>query len=270
MMKTLVIPLLSLSLVACVQTGRYSQHQDSAPRYAPQRMTTQDAIPRYETYNPANSKPYVVFGKKYWPKQSAKGYTAEGGASWYGQKFHGHLTSNGERYNMYSMSAAHKTLPLPSFVKVTNLSNNKQVIVRVNDRGPFHGGRLIDLSYAAAAKLDMLKQGTARVKLQVIHVDQHGQQHIAGQPLGKPEVTVPATEPQKQLYIQVTALKDQQKIKELAKGLTLLYQIPTQTPVNNGISRLRLGPIQDKNRAQALLQQLKTNGYQHAFTLNAP
>lgn len=268
-MQKVILLLVSLSLTACVQTGRYSQREDSAPRYVPQRMTTQDAIPRYEQYNPANSKAYTVFGKKYWPMKSSKGYTAVGDASWYGQKFHGHLTSNGERYNMYTMSAAHKTLPLPSFVKVTNLNNNKQVIVRVNDRGPFHGGRLIDLSYAAASKLDMLKQGTARVKIQVIHVAPDGKQHIAGQAQPATKPSPPPQQP-KQLYIQVTALKDQQKIKELAKGLTLLYQLPTQTPLNNGISRLRLGPIQDKDRAQALLKQLKSSGYQHAFTLYAP
>ncbi|HAH03554.1 MAG TPA: septal ring lytic transglycosylase RlpA, partial [Vibrio sp.] len=97
-------------------------------------------------------------------------FTEKGKASWYGKKFHGHLTSNGEIYDMYSMSAAHKTLPIPSYVKVTNTDNNKTTIVRINDRGPFHEGRIIDLSYAAAYKLDVLRTGTANVEIEVITV----------------------------------------------------------------------------------------------------
>ena len=267
-MKYLWMFCLSLLLTACAaQTGRYSQHQDSAPRYIPARITSQDAIPRYETYNPANSRPYVVLGKKYWPIPSAKGYTATGHASWYGQKFHGHLTSNGERYNMYSMSAAHKTLPLPSFVRVTNLSNQKQVVVRVNDRGPFHGGRVIDLSYAAANKLDMLKTGTAAVKLEVIHIDKDGTTHIAGQPTPQKVVNEPAQAP---LFVQVTALKDPQRVRKLASGLGLLYQVQTRTPENNGIYRLHLGPMKDDEHAEHILQQLRNDGYTRAFKLAAP
>jgi len=99
---------------------------------------------------------------------SAQGYSAIGTASWYGKKFHGHKTSNGETYDMYAFSAAHKNLPIPTYLKVTNLDNSRSVIVRVNDRGPFHGDRLIDLSYAAAARLDYHKKGLARVKIEAI------------------------------------------------------------------------------------------------------
>lgn len=115
-----------------------------------------------------NPKTYTVFNKTYSVLPSSKGYKARGKASWYGKKFHGYHTSNGEIYDMYGMSAAHKTLPLPTYVKVTNISNGRHVIVKVNDRGPFHEDRLIDLSYAAASKLGILSSGTANVEIHAI------------------------------------------------------------------------------------------------------
>ncbi|MFT4731764.1 MAG: rare lipoprotein A [Gammaproteobacteria bacterium] len=173
------------SLSACsVNSSRYSQKQDSAPEYHYGELELVDATPRYELYAPANFRPYTVLGKYYTPMLSARGFEEYGQASWYGQKFHGHLTSNGEIYDMFSMTAAHKTLPLPSFVKVTNLDNQKVTIVRVNDRGPFHPGRVIDLSYAAAKKLDVLSTGVANVKVEVVHVDEDGVMTVGA---GKPQ-----------------------------------------------------------------------------------
>ncbi|MDF2181718.1 septal ring lytic transglycosylase RlpA family protein [Neptuniibacter sp. CAU 1671] len=169
----LVLALLpSLLLVACSSNpnaGRYSMKHDAAPDAPVDVSHVQDAVPRVEPQSRGGNKsPYQVLGKKYWVMSSSLGYREEGVASWYGRKFHGHATSNGETYDMYGMSAAHKNLPLPTYLRVTNLANSRQVIVRVNDRGPFHGNRLIDLSYAAAAKLDMLKTGTARVRIEAI------------------------------------------------------------------------------------------------------
>ena len=183
-MKPFALVLFVMLLNACAiqQSGRYSQRHDSAPKRLPGQIVLEDATPEYVPFNKRGNMPYQVFGKHYTPMQSARDYSQSGEASWYGQKFHGHLTSNGEIYDMYAMTAAHKTLPLPSFVRVTNLANNKQVIVRVNDRGPFHGSRIIDLSYAAAMKLDMLKTGTARVKLDAIHVEPDGSMLLAGEP----------------------------------------------------------------------------------------
>jgi len=113
-----------------------------------------DAIPRNEPLSRGgNQASYEVFGKRYYVLNSAEGFTERGVASWYGNKFHGNQTSNGEIYDMYAMTAAHKRLPLPSYVRVTNLKNQRSVVVRVNDRGPFHKGRIIDLSYVAAKKL---------------------------------------------------------------------------------------------------------------------
>lgn len=131
-----------------------------------------DAVPKVELIRKAGNKsPYTVFGKTYQVLPSNKGYRERGVASWYGKKFHGRKTSNGETYDMYAMTAAHKSLAIPSYVKVTNLDNGRTVIVRVNDRGPFHGGRIIDLSYAAAKKLDYSAKGVANVE--VVAIDPH-------------------------------------------------------------------------------------------------
>jgi rare lipoprotein A len=149
--------------------GRYSILQDHAPTGDIKVDHLPDLVPRWEAKTRGGNKsPYEVWGKKYWVMDSAQGYVAEGTASWYGKKFHGHKTSNGEIYDMYAFSAAHKSLPLPTFLKVTNLDNQLSVIVRVNDRGPFHGDRLIDLSYAAAARLGYHKKGLARVRIEAI------------------------------------------------------------------------------------------------------
>lgn len=142
---------------------------DSAPNVVLDKRKIEDATPRVEPKSRGgNPESYSVFGKRYKVMKSAKGFKERGDASWYGTKFHGRLTSNGERYDMYKMTAAHKNLPLPTYVQVTNLDNGKKVVVRVNDRGPFHKGRVIDLSYAAATKLGILKKGTGRVEVEAI------------------------------------------------------------------------------------------------------
>ena len=130
-----------------------------------------DAEPRQEPLSETGNKPYSALGKRYVPMSSARGYRKRGTASWYGKKFHGKRTSSGERYDMYAMTAAHRTLPLPSYVRVTNLRNSKTVIVRVNDRGPFLHNRLIDLSYAAAYKLGIISTGTGYVEVSSISRD---------------------------------------------------------------------------------------------------
>jgi len=155
-----------------VAGGLYAPHiKDSAP----EEILDVDAIPepevKAEPRSRAGNRSYAVLGKRYQVRDSAEGYVEEGMASYYGKKFHGRLTSNQEVYDMYAFSAAHKSLPLPSYVRVTNLANGKTVVVRVNDRGPFHAGRVIDLSYAAATKLGFTKQGTARVEVRALTPD---------------------------------------------------------------------------------------------------
>lgn len=128
-----------------------------------------DAVPMTEPRSRyGNPKAYEVMGERYFVLDSATGYKEQGRASWYGTKFHGRRTSSGEPYDMYQMTAAHKTLPLPTYVRVTRKSNGRSVVVRVNDRGPFHTGRIIDLSYAAAARLDLLKEGSAEVEVEAL------------------------------------------------------------------------------------------------------
>ncbi len=142
-------------------------HKDGAPWWDVDVSRIPDATPTLHT-GPYKANPYTVLGKTYFPMADSKRYVASGTASWYGTKFHGQNTANGEVYDLYGMSAAHKTLPLPSYVRVTNLDNNKSVILRVNDRGPFYSDRIIDLSYAAAKKLGYAEIGTARVKVEGI------------------------------------------------------------------------------------------------------
>ena len=135
----------------------------------PKPDSMSDAIPRIEPRARSGNPPfYVVFGKRYYVLSSSVGYRERGVASWYGPGFHKVRTSIGEPYDMYGMTAAHKTLPLPAYARVTNLQNGRSVVVRVNDRGPFVGNRIIDLSYSAAAKLDMLRNGTAMVEVRTI------------------------------------------------------------------------------------------------------
>ncbi len=149
-------------------SGRGGYYKDDGPGdVTPEGLLdTPDAEPRIEPYSKSGNKPYVVFGKQYVPITDARPFKQTGRGSWYGKKFHGQKTSSGELYDMYKMSAAHPTLPIPSYARVTNLSNGKQVIVRVNDRGPFHSSRVIDLSYTAALKLGYIGHGSADLQVE--------------------------------------------------------------------------------------------------------
>ena len=177
--RTALLSVCCAALLACASSpapvasnpnaGRYSISQDRAP----DRRVDVAAIPEVtpepiQRTRAGNRSPYTVLGKTYRVMASEEGYTERGVASWYGEKFHGHKTSNGEIFDMYKATAAHKSLPIPSFLRVTNLDNNRSIVVRVNDRGPFHGNRLIDLSYAAALKLGYADRGTARVQLEAL------------------------------------------------------------------------------------------------------
>lgn len=146
-------------------------NKDGAPWWDVDVSQIPDAVPTPH-FGPVKASPYTVLGKTYYPIGDGRNYQATGTASWYGTKFHGQPTANGEKYDLYGMSAAHKTLPLPSYVRVTNLDNGKAVVLRVNDRGPFYSDRIIDLSFAAAKKLGYAESGTARVKVEGIDPQQ--------------------------------------------------------------------------------------------------
>jgi rare lipoprotein A len=158
-------------LAACASAPkRGGYYQDDGPGASPPPNLDRiaDAEPRIEPLNRAANNPYSVFGRQYAPFRALQPYRQRGIASWYGRKFHGQRTSSGERYDMYAMTAAHTILPIPSYARVTNLKNGRSVIVRVNDRGPFHSGRIIDLSYAAANKLGYVGAGSAQVEVEAI------------------------------------------------------------------------------------------------------
>ncbi len=251
-------------LTACSSSsGRYKHQNDSKPTRLPSGAELTNAIPRAEKYSRGGNKHYQVRGKNYQVLTTAKGFKETGTASWYGNKFHGHLTSNGEIYDMYGMSAAHKNLPLPTYLKVTNLTNNKSVIVRVNDRGPFHQSRIIDLSYSAAYQLDMLTTGTAQVEIEAIT--------DFNQSIEKPsKLTAKFFAPQKKKeqqkeYIQVFATRNSELAKSTANTLQTQYQQKVIWPVNNGIFRVQIGPITDSSQLTKILVLLQSSGYPKAY-----
>ena len=166
-----VAVLVASSLAACSSAPRRGgYYQDDGPGASPPANLDRiaDAEPRVEPLNRAANNPYSVFGRQYVPFRSVQPYRQRGIASWYGRKFHGQRTSSGERYDMYAMTAAHPVLPIPSYARVTNVKNGRSVIVRVNDRGPFVSGRIMDLSYAAAYKLGYIGAGSAPVEVEAI------------------------------------------------------------------------------------------------------
>jgi rare lipoprotein A len=155
-------------LAGCASHGGY--YKDDGPGGPPPVDLDKlaDAKPRREPLNPGANTPYTALGRKYVPYTALQPYRARGVATWYGRKFQGRRTASGERYDMYAMTAAHTVLPIPSYARVTNLANGRSVVVRINDRGPFHADRIIDLSYAAAHKLGYVNAGSAKVEVEAI------------------------------------------------------------------------------------------------------
>lgn len=264
--------------------GRYSLRKDKMPANAPNMDHVQNAVPRYEPYSRRGNRDYNVWGSDYQVWNEVQQYQDEGLASWYGAKFHGYETSNGEIYDMFTMTAAHKNLPLPSFVKVTNVQNGKQVIVRVNDRGPFHGGRIIDLSYAAAYKLDMLDTGTARVRVELLRFAPNGKpiqiaasnkpMPAASAPVLSKALPLPAAPQASSLgkgingrHIQLLATRSGDRAKELAAQLSKEYGFPARVEQSSEWYRLQMGPI-PLPQTQDTLARLIAAGYSQAYFLN--
>jgi rare lipoprotein A len=219
--------------------------------------STADAIPRREPRSAHGNPPfYKVLGKRYVVLATADGYLERGVASWYGPTFHGESTSNGEKYNMYAMTAAHKTLPLPCYARVTNLRNGRSIVVRINDRGPFVANRLIDLSYTAASKLDMLKEGTTLVEVKAITVQEPD------------DLTRSAQTPPPALYVQVGAFSDQNNAQRVLDRLhtgglssAFILSPPDGKPL---LYRVRLGPIGTVPEFDQLAARLRVLGYPDA------
>jgi rare lipoprotein A len=213
----------SVNLTGCT-SSRYKHSQDFLPNPILDPSTLKDAVVKAEPLSAmGNPDKYTVFGKEYYVMDQSTGFKQEGYASWYGMKFHGHATSNGEIYDVYQMTAAHKTLPLPSYVRVTRKDTQESLIVRVNDRGPFHEGRIIDLSYAAAVKLGINKVGVAEVSIEVV-----------SSPVKGPEN-----------WLQVSALSNEQSAIALQKKLQEMQQWPViiDSKENRSLHKVRIGPI---------------------------
>ena len=207
--------------------GAYFEDDGPPADVGPDPSSVPDAVPRTEPLSKTGNAPYRVFGVRYVPMKSAEGYKVKGTASWYGRKFHGRQTSSGETYDMYAMTAAHKTLPLPTYVRVKNLDNGAKVVLRVNDRGPFLGGRLIDLSYMAARKLGVTTSGTARVEVTAIN------DHSASAPVTNISIT---QENNKQVYAQAGSFRLIENAHTLRERLTY-----------RGIARVRVSPTRVDN-----------------------
>ena len=198
----------------------------NVPQPPPDVLAIPDAVPRYEPRGTRGNPPfYEVFGKRYHVMASADGWVERGTASWYGPGFHAASTSLGERYDMYAMTAAHKTLPIPAYAEVTNLRNGRKVVVRINDRGPFVGDRIIDLSYTAAAKLDMLTAGTAPVEVRVISTaaPARGSAEPPLSPVAPPPpvtvVNAPAARATQVMFIQAGVFADHENARRRVESL---------------------------------------------------
>jgi rare lipoprotein A len=265
MLRYLSIAILILTLAACssssVRVGQDGIDARKDVSHIP------DAVPRHEPRSKyGNPDSYVVHGKRYYVKKSSNGYVERGIASWYGNKFHGRRTSSGETYNMYAMTAAHKSLPLPTYVRVTNIQNGRSVVVKVNDRGPFHQNRIIDLSYAAAEKLDIVSEGTGFVEVRALEPGK-----------AEPARTVPVSSPARpsstpvttsasgrgKIYIQVGAFSEHAN----AENFRSLF--PTDLGnvfIHEGWSnqrrlyRVRVGPIASVEQADQLADVIEGMG----------
>ena len=261
--------------------GRYSIQQDRAPDRTIQPSAVSEVVPEpTERTLAGNRNPYTVLGKTYYVLPSEVGYRERGIASWYGEKFHGHKTSNGEIFDMYQATAAHKSLPIPSFLRVTNLDNNRSIVVRVNDRGPFHGDRLIDLSYAAALKLGYVERGTARVQLEAIVAGENvpdenvpgenvAGENIAGDARADKTVAGQSTTNQEMLrlppgdgkYLQVGAFAKLGTAQEVSNRLREITSRPVFIrPVNSRgsglLHRVRIGPVNDPGEIRRLAESV--------------
>ena len=234
--------------------SRYKQAQDSPLVHEHYLAKIPDAQPVPEPLSvQGNPESYVINGVRYQIMNSSSGYAESGVASWYGSKFHGYRTSNGEIYNMFSMTAAHKTLPLPTYLSITNTDNGKQVIVRANDRGPFHSDRIVDLSYAAAVKLGYANKGTANVQIEAIDPVTWQQQH-RWENLAEG----------KDLYLQIGAFSSlaaatrvQGRLELELGAVVKVYRDASRQP---SLHKVQIGPLQDQPSAAVMQQKIRDMG----------
>lgn len=273
---SLLTSVLSLGLISCGgQSSSPVSGYDGPPSQQVDVSGIPDAVPQKTSRSKyGNPKSYVVFGKRYYVMSSGKDYKERGIASWYGSKFHGKRTSSGEPYDMHAMTAAHKTLPLPAYVKVTNLKNGRQVILKVNDRGPFHENRIIDLSHTAAVKLGIKGTGTGLVEVESISPGE-SIPAMASVPKAIPvaasapaAVSDSASDKQSavSLYLQLGAFVSSQNAYQLKDRLNLAlsanqaYIVKTLKDAQQ-FYRVRIGPFNSIEQADSLVHTLNQKGF---------
>ena len=284
-LRWLWLAIFSATLAACTTpqaAAKYTSREAKAPagnsKYArsngayypgevPTRIDqTPDAIPVDEPLNRSANRSYVALGKSYTPDLSGKPYRAAGVASWYGNQFHGRRTSSGEKYDMYAMTGAHPTLPIPSYARVTNTRNGKSVIVRINDRGPFHKNRLIDLSYAAASRLGYVDHGNARVVVERVWPDD-GVGQVTAVANAKPAAPAPmlasiADNGSGTTWLQLGAFStkanaEAQRVRMLATLASEDLDGDVEVVQRDGAYKVRLGPFLSASRARETADRLK-------------
>lgn len=254
MMKTILVLVTAATLVLAgcsstppkklppvAQTKGGGYYLDDGPEANPpvNLESIPDAVPRNEPLHRFANRSYVALGTAYTPQTERRATSEEGLASWYGRRFHGKKTASGELYDMYAMTAAHPTLPIPSYARVTSLANGKTVVVRINDRGPFHSSRIIDLSYTAAHKLGYLGKGSTRVRVESIDPDSYDTQ---GEAL------------QGGIYLQVGAFSQQDNAQQLLGRLTRELEVDasrTRIVLSGMLHRVQLGPYFNDDEAKA-------------------
>lgn len=280
-MKRLAALLVSVALAACGTVPRGGGYYlDDGPDAAPAVDVSKipDAIPKHEPRAAYGNNAYTALGTRYTPMTDARGYRERGVASWYGKKFHGRPTSSREPYDMYAMTAAHKTLPLPSYVRVRNLQNGRAVVVRVNDRGPFLHDRVIDLSYAAAHKLGIAGTGTGLVEVEAVEPGETVPATARTQPATPPPrhsgleiiptATADARPPLPKIFLQVGAFTRAENAESLRTRLAQTTPKPifVQPPVSAAtpLYRVRIGPLANVEEGDRLGEQLRGLGHTSA------
>jgi rare lipoprotein A len=267
----LTLPSIALLLLAACATPRRAPPAPApAPTPPASVMGVPEAVPRAEPRSASGNPPfYEVAGHRYIVLASAAGYRERGVASWYGPDFHGLKTATGERYDMFAMTAAHKTLPIPCYARVTNLSNNRSVVVRINDRGPFVSNRIIDLSYTAASKLDMIRNGTAFVDVEVISPASPStgtELPVTTQAASAASVGVsnvpPVTTP-----VAAAAAADTAPSAVPSAAAAALPAMPPPASAAGGHFYIQVGAYSQADNAQRVARKLRDAGLEHVFTL---
>jgi rare lipoprotein A len=282
----LALLLAALAAAGCATPAKRSPYysDDGPPQSVPQDLDrVPDAVPRPEPPHRYANRPYSVFGETYTPVVNTQPFKQRGVASWYGRKFQGQKTASGEPYDMFQMTAAHKTLPIPSYVKVTNLANRKSVVVRINDRGPFHSNRIIDLSYAAASRIGLAAKGSGLVEIERVF-EPPKKDAAAASPPAPDTAPVPvaaaapptpaqaqASEPPDPpgLWIQLAAFSSAEAADayrdKVARQMPWIAE-PVQVVESEGYSRVRLGPYRTRDEAEAIAAKVRESlGYAPAI-----